>query len=228
MKSLADKLTSLFRGEGNRPMKIKELAKRLDVPSDDYRIFRNEVRDLYGKGFLVRVKKGRYALGGMTDLVEGRIKVRRNGSAGLTGLPLESKRNYILRFNRKGAIDGDRVRVLITGKSSRDVLGGRGFGVLDRAHSMVAGYLSLGNRGRVLVRPGNPGIDREIIINGDTGVAREGELVVVDVLDWGRGSRYAHGTIREVFGDVSEEECDILSVILEHGLPLEFPPRVVE
>ncbi len=228
VKNLVDELTSLFRAEGNRPMKIKELAKRLGVPSDTYRNFRDEVRALYRNGFLVRVRKGRYALGEMSNLVEGRIRVRRDGSARLAASGEPESSVYISRFNRLGAIDGDRVRVMVTGETGRESPRGKVVEVLERAHPRVAGYLSVGARGRGLVQPGNPRIDREIIVSGDMVNAREGDLVVVDVVDWGRGSRYAHGIISEVYDDSTEMECDILTIILEHGLPLAFPPEVLE
>ena len=51
---------------------------------------------------------------------------------------------------------------------------------------------------------------------------------MVTINDWGKGGRFLYGTVSEFFGKASEEDADILSIILEHGLPLDFPAEVLE
>jgi ribonuclease R len=83
-------------------------------------------------------------------------------------------------------------------------------------------------RGKYHVRPANPRIDREIVIVGGPGEAREGDTVTVDIRDWGRGGRYVYGAIGRVFGEASEHDPGIVSIMLAHGLPFDFPSEVIE
>ncbi len=227
MKDLTEILADLFREQSNRPMKVKEIAKRLGIRTDSYRSFRDRVRDLHREGFLVKVKKGKYALKGMADLEDGKIRVRRDGSGRLLIDDKDGKTLYISPRDRKNAIDGDYVRALVIGESRRGSSRGRVIEVLRRAHPWVAGFLD-SYKGRHYVRPGNVRFDKEVVVKGDMKGAGEGDLVTVRVDDWGKGGRFVYGSIDRVFGEVSETEGDILSIILEYGLPLEFPSEVLK
>jgi ribonuclease R len=227
LDDLSNILADLYRRAGNRPMKIKEMAKRLDVPSDLYRTFRDGVRDLYGGGFLVRVRKGRYQLARSVELREGRIAVRRDGSALLKPVAPGQEPVRISARDRKDAVHGDRVRVLVDEDRGRWGWTGRVVEVLERAHPMIGGVL-VRSRGHCLVRPANPRIDRDVVVVGGPGEAKEGDTVAVEILDWGRGGRRIQGTITRVFGDPSTHDPGIVSIILENGLPFDFPTEVLE
>jgi ribonuclease R len=227
MKDLTEILADLFREQSNRPMKVKEIAKRLGIRTESYRSFRDRVRELHREGFLVKVRKGKYALKDMADLVEGKIRVRRDGSGRLLTDDKEGKTLYLSPRDRKNAIHGDYVRALVVGESRRGDRRGRVIEVLRRAHPWVAGFLD-SHKGKHYVRPGNARFDKEVVVRGDMKEASEGDLVTVRVEDWGKGGHFVYGSIDRVFGDASETDADILSIILEYGLPLEFPSEVLE
>jgi ribonuclease R len=209
-------------------MKVKEMAKRLEIPSDEYRSFRDRVRELMKEGFLIKVRKGKYALHGETELYEGRIEVRKDSKAHVRPDGEGEEKIFISLPDRKGAVNGDRVRVLIVGESRKwGTRRGRVVEIVHRAHPIIAGRLAR-DRGKYVVKPGNPRIDREVVIEGEVKGVEEGELVTVNVREWGKRGRYVYGTIDRVYKDASDTDVDIISIILEFGLPLEFPADVLE
>ena len=221
-------ITELFRSSGNRPMKVKEMAGRLGIPAEAYRSFRNRVRALYKDNLLVRGGKGRWLLRGGTERVEGGVGVGGGGSA--LGGPGGGREDvlFIRRADRRGSVSGDRGRVLVQsgfrgGREGR----GRVVEILERAHPVFSGRLAR-YRGKYLVRPHNPKIDREAVLLGDMKGIKEGDIVTVKVTDWGRGERFVRGTAERVFSNLPPGEADILSILLEYDLPLEFPEEVRE
>ena len=59
-------------------------------------------------------------------------------------------------------------------------------------------------------------------ING----AKDGEKVVVKMLNWDANSKNPEGEIIQVLGLPGEHETEIHSILAEYGLPYEFPPEV--
>jgi len=144
MDKLIKTLTSLFRTQKNRPMKVKEMAGKLGVPSEEYQSFRNGVRELHREGLLLRVKKGRYTLRGMTELVEGRIRVRHRGDARLQPDVDGAVSVTVASRDRNGAIDRDYVSVMITGETGRGGPRGKVVEVVRRAHPRMSGFSDTG------------------------------------------------------------------------------------
>ena len=58
--------------------------------------------------------------------------------------------------------------------------------------------------------------------------AKDGDKVVVQITIWPQAGRKPEGKIIEVLGPKGEKEVEILSIIRAHGLPEEFPKKVLE
>lgn len=67
--------------QAGRPLKSKELARVLDVPTQDYRAFKAFLRTLTDDGVIYRVKGSRYAPPDKINLVVGHVALIRSGSA---------------------------------------------------------------------------------------------------------------------------------------------------
>ena len=62
----------------------------------------------------------------------------------------------------------------------------------------------------------------------DLAHAEEGQKVVVEIDDWGDGTKNPEGHITKVLGDPDDPGVDVLSIVLSHGLMTDFPPEVEE
>ena len=128
-----------------------------------------------------------------------------------------------------GAIDGDTVRVRITGR--RRGGGGRCgevLAVLERSKTRFVGrYFERDGRGQVRV-------DRRMFDDpievGDPGAkgARPGDQVVLEMLQFPERNRAGEGVLVEVLGARELPGVDEQTVIHEYGLPEEFPEEVLE
>ena len=57
--------------------------------------------------------------------------------------------------------------------------------------------------------------------------AVDGHKVVVKITDYGSKNKNPEGIVKEIIGHVNDPGTDILSIVKEHGLPVEFPDEVL-
>ena len=80
MKQDLKKIIDFIREKSAHPMKMKELAKELSIPSSEYASFRSAVKSLLEAGELVKLKRGRIGLADQMDIKVGKISITRGGT----------------------------------------------------------------------------------------------------------------------------------------------------
>lgn len=99
--------------------------------------------------------------------------------------------------------------------------------IIQRANPQLAGDL-VDSGGRMIFVCSNPKIHNWFEVT-DHGTAHPGQKVILRVTNWGNplSSKYPMGVITEVLGLSGDPQVELLAVIRQYGLPLEFPPEVV-
>ncbi len=134
---------------------------------------------------------------------------------------------YIGEEDVHGALHQDTVQVRL--KPLRD--GKRREGtiikILSRGMLRLVGiYEESKNYGFVV--PDNGRYTRDIFVPKEHSAgAVNGHKVVVLLTDYGTGQKNPEGKIVEILGHVSDPGTDVLSIIKEHDLPVEFPEKVM-
>jgi ribonuclease R len=210
-----------------RPAKAKEIARALGLTPGDYGGLRRILRDLERKGQIYRVRKGRFAVPGRIDLVVGRLQMTRAGH----GFVLRESGGadiFVPSSRLANAFDGDRVAVRIERRPRGRNAEGSVVKVLERARSKLVGtFHRSGKFGYLVPRMG--ALHRDVFIPADAmGRARDGEVVVARIVDWGSGHLDPVGEVIEVLGRVGEPGVDILAIVHAHELPADFPAAVME
>ena len=78
------------------------------------------------------------------------------------------------------------------------------------------------------VKPDNPRFCRDIFVSGENSFgAVTGHKVVVQIADYGTNGRNPEGRIVEILGHRNEPGVDVLSIVKEFDLPVEFPQEVL-
>ncbi|MEJ2215607.1 MAG: ribonuclease R [Gemmatimonadota bacterium] len=220
------KIVDYLRHHSDRPLKAKELARGLGVSTADYAEFRQQLRRLEDEGVLYRVKAQRYAVPRKINLVVGRVQTIRSGAAFVLPEDDGGPDVFIPSDRLTSALDGDRVVVRIERRKRGDRREGRVIRVLERARSTVVGvYHPKVNYGFVV--PEDRKLPRDVFVPpGEHGGASNGDVVVVEVADWGDAHHGPSGSVREVLGRWGDPGVDVLAIIYGHELPLAFPAAV--
>jgi ribonuclease R len=217
-------------GKAMRPLKLKEIANGAGVKDDGYAELKDTLARMTEEGAIYRSKHQRYALPQQINLVVGRLDATRGGA----GFVIPDKRDgmldvFVPQQRLGGAVHRDRVVARIERRKSR---GGNPEGtiirVLDRAHTQIVGALQRGKHFG-FVKPDSPLFHFDVYVaQEDLAHAEEGQKVVVEIDDWGDGTKNPEGHITKVLGDPDDPGVDILSIVLSHGLMTDFPPEVEE
>jgi ribonuclease R len=215
-----------LRGSARGPLKPKELARMLDVPSEDYKRFRRLLAELESQGRVYRVKGGRYAIPEKINLVAGRLSTVRSGD-GFVSVEHGGKDVFVPASDQGSAMDGDKVVVRIEARPRGRNPVGRVIKVLERAHPNVVGIYHVARRFGYVV-PQDRKVMRDILIpQGEEQGAREHDVVVVEITSYGDTKLNSVGRVTRVLGATTDPGVDVLSIIFEHRLPLDFPPDVL-
>ncbi len=218
-------IVSFIRLKSHHPMKIKELARALDIPQSEYRQFRNIVKGLLMSGELVRLKRNRIGLASQMDIVVGEISITRGGigfvshNGGVEDIMIPSA-------NLLTALDGDKVMVRLTGYN-RGRRTGTVIKIVERANRSIVGVFHK-SRHFTFVRPDSPRLHRDLYIpSGETSGASGGEKVVVVLTTWDDPYQNPVGKVVERLGFPGDPGVDMRTVVKSFGLPEEFPREVL-
>ena len=162
----------------------------------------------------------------ITDTLTGVIDFAANGNAYVKVEGLEED-IFIHQKNVKDALQGDTV-LIVTYHFKGKKLEGSVLEVLERASDTFVGtfqYVQHKDFGFVVVDKKQINNDFFIPKNKING-AKDGEKVVVKMLNWDSNSKNPEGEIIQVLGLPGEHETEIHSILAEYGLPYEFPPEV--
>jgi ribonuclease R len=226
-------IVDYLRTEAGRPLKAAELAKALDVPPDEFAAFRGELQRLESDGVLYRVQRQRYAAPERINLLVGRIQTTRGGAGFL--LPEDRSPDVFVPIESLNtALDGDKVVIRVESRQRGDRPQGKVIRILERSRTTVVGVFHTARPGRAGTRATHGFVvpeDRKLpwdvfVAPGGAGGAKDGELVVVRITDWGSEHRGPTGDVEEVLGRYGEAGVDVMAIIRGHELATDFPSEV--
>ena len=228
-------ILSIFGENPFRPMNYKQICKVLgirDAAGKD--VVYNILIDLYEDGKLLEERPYRYVLnpayleeyGPKTQYVEGTVDMKSTGKAYVI-LDDEAGEDVFIASNNTGkALHGDRVKVAMFPKRKDKKPEGEIVEVLQRKHTDFVGVLHI-SHGYVFVVPDMESIPVDIFVpKGELHGAKNGQKVVVHLIDWPENSGNPFGEIIRVLGNPGENDVEMESILLAHDYPLDFPEDV--
>ena len=181
---------------------------------------------LEARGSLVRTKGNRLALPARQGLVAGRLTVNPAGFAFCRPDNGEGDDVYVPATRVRPAMHGDRVLIQVERSGRRGRAEGRVVRVVDRAVHRIVGVLRRGRTAAVLVPHEQRIIGPILVPPGADGGARDGDVVVAELVRYPDATADAEARVTAVLGAAADPRVETLAVIHAHGLPLEFPPEV--
>ncbi len=212
------------------PMKLKEMAIVLRVPDSDRAEFEQLLNGLVEEGKITKSKKGKYSSLASSNMVVGTF---RSNSKGYGFLVLDDEGEedlFIPRTGVNGAIHMDRVlckvhkSAIANKKKEAEVIK-----ILNKESEVIIGTYHGQKEGYGFVVPDSNKIISDIFIPKRLSKgAVDGHKVVVKVVKREADGKSPEGEIVNIIGHINDPGVDILSVIYQYGLPMEFPPEVMD
>lgn len=228
-------ILSIYGENPFKPMNYKQICKVLsihDAAGKD--VVYNILVDLHEQGVLIEERPYRYVLnpayleeyGPKKQYVEGTVDMKSTGKAYVI-LDDEAGEDVFIAANNTGkALHGDRVRVAMFPKRKGKKPEGEIVEVLERKRTEFVGVLHI-SHGYVFVVPDMDSIPVDIFIpKGELRGAKNGQKVVVHLIDWPENSGNPFGEIIRVLGMPGDNDVEMESILLAHDYPLEFSEEV--
>jgi ribonuclease R len=225
MKPNQEKILEFMSRVAYRPVKLRELAKSMKIPEEEYGLFRRTVRCMLRDGLLVKVKRGRIGLPDKLNLVVGNLISAKNGYGFV--VPEDKGEDVYIKAEDIGtALHGDKVVVRLYGRRRGPTREGTIIKILKRARTNLVGTYHQGKFFN-FVEPDDRRIQRDIYVNPiNSQEAQDGQKVLVSMEEWIDPHLGPEGKIVEVLGYPDDPGMDILTLIKDYGLPLSFPEKV--
>lgn len=207
------------------PMKIKEIAIVLQIPREQRDELKEVLDALVEEGKISLSKRGKYSKGHPVRL-KGVFQANLRG-IGFVIPEDDSGDVFIPEENICGAFHGDEVEYIITAAPAGKRKEGKIIRVLSHSIVNIVGLYEK-NKNFGFVRPDNQRYLKDIYIPAGKELgAMNGHKVVVRLTSYGGEHMKPEGEIIQIIGHINDPGTDILSVVMDAGIPSEFPEKVL-
>ena len=216
--------------DANEPLSIRQLKRKIDAATMPH-IFNDALDYLRARGEVKELKDGRLEFSEANKMdkgsyVTGTIDMTGTGNAYLVSPEMDSD-VFISRGNLNKAFDGDQVKVELTkirGKKPE----GKVREIIHRHQREIVGTIQMG-KGFAFVVPDHRKIPIDIFVPpAKLGKAKEGDRVIVRIVEWNDNMKNPQGEIVEILGHLGENDAEMKSILVESGFPLEFSQAVMK
>lgn len=134
---------------------------------------------------------------------------------------------FIARRNARGALDGDRISLVVARKSRDGELEGSVVEVLERSKRPYVGTAQV-TTNSIFVTPDSRRLGTDIYLPRKLyPEVEENDKLSVRVVAWPEGERLPHGELIERLGKAGENDTEMHAILAEFDLPYHFPKEVI-
>ncbi|MBO6077891.1 MAG: ribonuclease R [Bacteroidaceae bacterium] len=224
-RTMTDLITDWFRDNQESSISIKRLYDELKLKTHPMRsMCLDIVLELLDDGFL-KEKDGQFQLMQKSKFLEGVLQRRVGGKNYL--VPDDGSENvFVAERNSAGAVNGDRVKVVLFARRPHAGLEGEVTEILKRAKDTFVGTLQVKGKFAYLVTPDKS--DKDIYIPlASLKKGHDGEKAVVKVVEWpDTPDRNPVGKVIDILGAAGENNTEMHAILAEYGLPYSYPENV--
>ena len=227
-KDIHEKVLAFMREASYAPMTSEQLVDALADVCSASRLWQ-ELLALEANGEIIRTRFDTYGLPEKMGLVAGRFQLTSKGF----GFVIPDNKGdrpdvFIPPRSLNGAMNNDRVLARVNNDAHGKKPEGEILRIIVHANNKVVGiFHQTGDF--AFVTPDDKRIGQDVYVmrkhfNG----AKDGQKVVVEITEWPQEHRKAEGRVSEVLGNIGDVGLEILSIIKQNDLPLQFPDEVLE
>ncbi len=233
-EQLKEKVIGVFESAPRQVFNYKQVAKALGEAGKEHKKHLSGLLYALAKdGILIEAYKGRFKLSPahlekqkqIGPFIEGIVDMKQTGKAYvITDDLLDDVR--VSSNNTGHALHGDVVKVRLFPRRKNQKIEGEIIEVLKRSKTRFVGVIQRTGRYAFLL-PDSKSMPVDIFIAPENlHDAKEGEKVVVEILDWSPPSKNPFGRVVEVLGEPGNNEVEMHAILAEYNLPARFDPEV--
>jgi ribonuclease R len=208
------------------PMKEKELAMFLQVAKEDREELRAVLRELLAEGKLMLTGGGKYVKSN-GRLLTGTFVSNAKGF-GFVEIEGREEDLYIPEEHTGGAFHKDTVEVALLPENEGKRQEAKVVRIIARGMTQVVGTYDRAGEQYGFVVPDNARLPQDIFVPKERSKgAVSGHKVVVEITDYGTDRKSPEGKVVEILGHVGDPGVDIMSIVRNYELPMEFSVKIM-
>lgn len=225
-KSLLHIIRKVFSENSESVLNHKQVCSLIDLREGALRKLAFTVlEDLAKEGYLAKEGHSSYRLNQKGAFVVGILEITMRGAGFVVPDDGSEDDVFVAPHNLNQAIGGDRVKVQILKKGKR--LEGTIVEVIERERTQFVGTIQLEENFAFLV-PDNLRAGTDIYIPKEKlKGAKNGEKVLAKITVWPKSKDNPYGEVIEVLGGKSDNDTEMISILVNQGLNYTFPPQVL-
>ena len=225
----AEIILHLFRDFPNTQFTLKYLASVSGGASKEGRRETFEILSrLFDEGIVEECAREKYRLSQQhRPHYEGVASMTQSGSVYVAVEGLEND-IFVQARNAYNALDGDRVEVSVIHRGRDGQFEGEITRIIERSRKPYVGIAEVGAH-QIFVRADSRRMPMDIYLSKRTYPdVRDGEKVVVRIVEWQPGSKSPVGELVERLGIAGNNDTEMHAILAEYELPYRFEPEVEE
>lgn len=226
IKDLTRNIFKILNEDSSKFYNYKQIAAKLGVNDTDGKTqILHKLIELKEKKKIKEIDRGKFQINEERKYFIGTLDVTKSGNAYFISDDFEVD-IFVPSVNLGKALHEDLVRVYVYQRKRSNKLEADVVEIVERAKQEFVGTLQMSkNFGFVL--PDNPRIPVDIfVVKSKINGAEHGDKVLAKLTDWPDNSKNPFGKITQVLGKPGDHDTEIHSILLEYGLPYEFPEQI--
>lgn len=219
-------IRKLFENHPDADLNYKQVCSLLHVHESEARkLVVNLLRELETERFLVKRGHETYHYNNQTETLEGELELTQRGS----GFVLTGKGEpdvFVAPHNIGQAIHGDIVKVILIKKSGTRPEG-RITDVISRERTQFVGTIHLHDKFAFLIPDNNKTGVKIYIPLEKLNKARHNDKALVRITVWPKSAEFPFGEVIQTLGGNSLHDNEMISILINQGIPIEFPKEVM-
>jgi len=228
IKDLTRNILKILNQDSKNSFNYKQIAAKLDITDANGRNqIIQKLEELKGQQKVEESERGKFKIIPLNKYFIGVLDATSNGNAYFVCDELE-KDIYIPARNLNKGLDKDTVKIYLYNRRNSSKQEGDVVEIIQRAKTEFVGVLQLNKNFGFLV-PDDAKMYADIFIpKNKLRGAEDGVKVLAKMTDWPTNSKNPFGEVVTVLGLPGDHETEIHSILLEYGLPYDFPKNVEE
>ena len=228
IKDLTRKIIQLLQQNAISSFNYRQIASKLNITEAQGRDqIIKKLAELTALQKIEETDRGKFKIKAPSHYFIGIIDATSNGNAYFICDDLEHD-IFIPARNLNRALNKDTVKIYLYSRKKNSKEEGDVVEIIQRAKTEFVGVLQMSkNFGFVI--PDDFKMYADIFVSkNNLNNAAHGDKVLATIIDWPENSKNPFGKINTVLGKPGDHNTEIHSILLEYGLPYEFPKEVEE
>ena len=226
IKDLTRNIFKILNEDSDKFYNYKQIADKMGIYDTDGKTqILQKLAELTATKKIKEIDRGKFQINENRKYAVGTLDITSNGNGYFISDDYE-KDIFIPNINLGKGLHNDTVKVYVYKKRRSNKLEGDVVAILERAKTEFVGVLQM-NKNFGFVIPDNNRMYADIFISQNKmNGATDGDKVQATITDWPENSKNPFGKITQVLGKPGDHNTEMHSILLEYGLPFEFPAEV--